>query len=101
MNGNAMQLPGNADALRNITVNGNAMLPLYRHGDTLLVTEDGTVKFGDRVVAEGKSVGLVGGTLLHRSKELTVLIRGGNPNREVAIPASELVFFGRIVWASQ
>ncbi len=101
MNGSAAHLPGHADALRSIAVNGNAMLPLYRHGDTLLVAEDATVKFGDRVVAEGKSIGLVGGTLLHRSKELTVLIRGGNPNREVAIPASELVFFGRIVWASQ
>jgi hypothetical protein len=101
MNGKAMQLPGNADALRNITVNGNTMLPLYRHGDTLLVAEGAAAKFGDRVLAEGRAAGLVGGTLLHHNKELTVLIRGGNPNREVVIPASDLVFFGRIVWASQ
>ncbi len=76
MNGSAVKLPLHADALRSITVNGNTMLPLYRHGDTLLVAEDAAVKFGDRVVAEGKIAGLVGGTLLHRTQQITVLIRG-------------------------
>ena len=101
MNSYSMQLPENAANFVPVNVNGNTMLPLYRHGDMLLVAENAPVKFGDRVVVESKSSGWLGGTLIHHSKDLTVLIRGGNHNKEVAITSQDLQFFGRIVWASQ
>lgn len=95
--------PGLKDAEKLVAVNvkGNTMLPLYRHGDTLLVAKDVPVKFGDRVVVESRVSGWLGGTLVHHNTEHTVLIRGGNPKHDVTVPAADLRFFGRIVWASQ
>ena len=97
----AAPLPENAETLLAVDVNGNMMLPLYRHGDVLLVAKDVPVKFGDRVVVDSKASGLLGGTLVHHGKDKTVLIRGGNPNREIALHSDDLNFLGRIVWASQ
>jgi phage repressor protein C with HTH and peptisase S24 domain len=97
----AAPLPENAETLLAVDVNGNMMLPLYRHGDVLLVAKDVPVKFGDRVVVDSKASGLLGGTLVHHGRDKTVLIRGGNPNREIALHSDDLSFLGRIVWASQ
>jgi len=101
MNQGAAPLPEQAETLLAVGVNGNTMLPLYRHGDILLVARDAPVKFGDRVVVESKAAGLLGGTLVHHGKDKTVLNRGGHPNREITLQSEDLSFLGRIVWASQ
>lgn len=94
-------MPGSSENLTQVTVSGNAMLPLYRHGDILLVNRDAPAAIGDRVVVESRSSGWIGGTLVRRGKDATVMLRGGNVSKDVAIPGEEIAFFGRIVWASQ
>jgi phage repressor protein C with HTH and peptisase S24 domain len=89
------------ESLRQIVVSGNGMLPLYRHGDQLLVASTETAKCGDRVVVEGDDFGTVAGTLIHFGKEQIVVAMGGQPSKSLRVDLSAAKFFGRVIWASQ
>lgn len=88
-------------SLRQIVVSGNGMLPLYRHGDQLLVAGTENAKCGDRVVVEGDDFGIVAGTLIHFGKDQIVIAKGGQPSRSLRVDLSAARFFGRVIWASQ
>lgn len=89
------------DGGRVITVHGNSMLPLYRHGDQLIVSDKVPIALGDRIVIESRMHGLLGGTLLYRNTSGVTLMLGGRSRRDVLIPPEQIDFLGRIVWASQ
>lgn len=86
---------------KTITVHGNSMLPLYRHGDRLIVSDTIPIAIGDRVLVESRGQGTLGGTLLYLNKHCIALMLGGRSRREVLVDSSEVEFLGRIVWASQ
>lgn len=86
---------------RIIEVFGNDMLPLYRHGDRLIVSEKAPMKVGDRVVVCTASTGYLGGTLVHRSSKYVTLNRGGRSDRDITINVGDMGFIGRVIWASQ
>lgn len=88
-------------SLRQIVVSGNGMLPLYRHGDHLLVAGTESAKCGDRVVVEGDDFGIVSGTLVHFGKDEIVIAKGGQPSRSLRVDLTAARFFGRVIWASQ
>jgi phage repressor protein C with HTH and peptisase S24 domain len=89
------------DGGRTITVLGNSMMPLYRHGDRLIVSDKLSATIGDRIVVESSTHGTLGGTLLHRDENCITVMLGGKTRREVLVRLSEVEFLGRIVWASQ
>lgn len=86
---------------RTVTVHGNSMLPLYRHGDRLIVSDSLPITVGDRILVESRDHGMLGGTLLHRDSKCVAVMLGGQSRREVLVDSSEVEFLGRIVWASQ
>jgi phage repressor protein C with HTH and peptisase S24 domain len=88
-------------SLRQIVVSGNGMLPLYRHGDQLLVAGTESAKCGDRVVVEGDDFGIVAGTLIHFGQDQIVIAKGGQPSRSLRVDLAAAKFFGRVIWASQ
>ncbi len=84
-----------------LKVQGDSMLPLYRDGDVLIVEPGARVHKGDRVVVKTLA-GEVMAKVMSRRTERSVLLMSLNPdhpNRE--IPASEIEWVARIVWASQ
>lgn len=89
------------DDLRTIVVFGNAMLPCYRHGDRLIVSETAPLKPGDRVVVQTGSQQTIGGTLVRRDRKAVVLTAVGLGKRDVVIDKEDVSFLGRIIWASQ
>lgn len=89
------------ESLISIVVQGNSMLPLYRHGDILLVTSKYQPRVGDRVFVESRTAGRVGGTLAHLSANSIVINRGGSVNRELLLSIADVAFFGKVEWASQ
>lgn len=89
------------DGGRIITVSGNSMMPLYRHGDQLIVSDQAPMSVGDRIVVESGSHGTLGGTLLYRDKSCIALMLGGRSRREVHLDPSDIRFVGRVIWASQ
>lgn len=86
---------------RTITVHGNSMLPLYRHGDRLIVSDTVPIAVGDRIFVECREHGILGGTLLYRNSKCIALMLGGRSRSDVLVDPSQVNFLGRIVWASQ
>ena len=86
---------------RAIHVYGNGMLPLYRHGDQLIVSAAVPVRIGDRVIIEMKDKRQVCGTLFHKAEDVFGINLGGQMRKETLIRASDIEFLGRVIWASQ
>lgn len=89
---------GGAYALQ---VQGDSMLPLYRDGDRLIVDPSAGVRRGDRVVVKTAAGEVMAKVLAKRSAE-RIELQSLNPAHPVrVIPAREIEWIARIVWASQ
>lgn len=84
-----------------LEVSGNSMEPLYRKGDILLVSPAAQVRKGDRVVVKTKD-GEVLAKELKRKNAKAVELASLNPaHKDRSIPAADILWIARIVWASQ
>ncbi len=84
-----------------LEVQGDSMLPLYRHGDMLVVQPNAVVRKGDRVVVKTTS-GEVMAKVLERRTPTSVDLVSLNPDHpQRRLAASEVEWLARIVWASQ
>jgi len=84
-----------------LEVSGESMLPLYRDGDTLIVSPSSSIRRGDRVVVSTRDGEVMVKELVRRTAR-RVELRSFNPEfpgREFA-PA-EIAWMARIVWSSQ
>ncbi len=86
---------------RTIKVFGNSMLPLYGHGDMLIVSDGVPIAVGDRIVIESGRLGLIGGVLVHRDNTAISVTLGGKSRREVLIKPDDVTYLARVLWASQ
>lgn len=97
-----VELPATeGDGAYALQVHGESMLPLYRHGDVLVVQPSAPLRRGDRVVVK-TTTGEVMAKVLEKRTPTTVELLSLNPehpNRKFA--ASEIEWLARIVWASQ
>lgn len=84
-----------------LEVQGDSMLPLYRHGDMLVVQPNAVVRKGDRVVVKTTS-GEVMAKVLERRTPTSVDLVSLNPDHpQRRLAAGEVEWLARIVWASQ
>jgi phage repressor protein C with HTH and peptisase S24 domain len=84
-----------------LEVSGNSMEPLFRKGDILIVSPAAPLRRGDRVVVKTKSGEVLAKELKRRTSK-TVELRSLNPAHEDrTLPASDVLWIARIVWASQ
>jgi phage repressor protein C with HTH and peptisase S24 domain len=84
-----------------LEVSGDSMEPLFRDGDILLISPGATVRKGDRVVVKTKD-GEVLAKELKRKSAKSIELRSLNPShRDRVLPASEVDWIARILWASQ
>ena len=90
-----------SDGAYALQVQGDSMLPLYRDGDVLIVEPTATIKRGDRVVVKITTGEVMAKVMSRRSAEKIELtsLNPAHPMRTV--PAKELEWIARIVWASQ
>lgn len=97
-----VELPGPAgEGTYALGVRGDSMLPLYRHGDILIVDPNATVRRGDRVVVK-TSAGEVMAKVLERRSAGEVELMSLNPEHPPrTIPSASVEWVARIVWASQ
>lgn len=84
-----------------LQVQGDSMLPLYRDGDVLIVEPLATVRKGDRVVVKTASGEVMAKVLARNGKEKISLVSLNPTHPPRDIPASEVEWIARIVWASQ
>ena len=84
-----------------LQVQGDSMLPLYRDGDVVIVDPAAQLRKGDRVVAK-TATGEVTAKILSRKTAKMVELQSLNPDHpDRTIPAADIVWMARIVWASQ
>jgi phage repressor protein C with HTH and peptisase S24 domain len=84
-----------------LKVTGDSMLPLYRDGDTIIVSPSEPTRKGDRVVVKTRD-GEVMAKVLHRKTPKSVELASLNtdhPHR--TIPMVDIEWIARIIWASQ
>jgi phage repressor protein C with HTH and peptisase S24 domain len=93
--------PGAAGSAYALKVAGDSMLPLYRDGDTIIVSPMAPVRKGDRVVAKTKT-GEVMAKILQRQTGEKVILSSLNPEHgDREFRRTELDWIARITWASQ
>lgn len=90
-----------ADGAYALKVQGDSMLPLYRDDDVLIVQPGARLHRGDRVVVRTTDGEVMAKVLVRQnSKGIELLsLNPDHPNRQ--IPAREVDWVARIVWASQ
>lgn len=97
-----VDLPGVTDTnAYALSISGDSMLPMYRHGDIIVVSPAAPVRQGDRVVARDRK-GAVMAKLLLRRTARSITLASLNPEfPDLDLPAEAVLWMHRIVWASQ
>jgi phage repressor protein C with HTH and peptisase S24 domain len=84
-----------------LEITGDSMVPVYREGDTIVVSPGATVRKGDRVVVR-TSDGQVMAKILQRQSAKTIELASFNPDHPVkTLDAKNVDWMARIIWASQ
>ncbi len=84
-----------------LEVSGDSMLPVFRDGDTIIVSPGSNVRRGDRIVVRTHE-GEVLVKVLYRQTAHTIEIMSFNPDYENRIlQTTEIDWIARILWASQ
>ncbi|MEM1378794.1 MAG: helix-turn-helix transcriptional regulator [Pseudomonadota bacterium] len=84
-----------------LEITGDSMLPLYRDGDTIIVSPTASVRRGDRVVVKTYD-GEVMAKILKRKTSLSIDLASVNPEHEDRhLPMTDVAWIARILWASQ
>lgn len=84
-----------------LEISGDSMEPLFREGDVVIVQPDAQLRRGDRVVVRTTS-GEVTAKILGRRNEQTIELISLNPAYPArTLPAQDVEWTARIVWASQ
>jgi phage repressor protein C with HTH and peptisase S24 domain len=90
-----------ADRVYALEIAGDSMEPSYRSGDIVIVQPGAAVRRGDRVVVRTRA-GEVMAKVLGRRNEQSVELVSLNPAHPPrTLPAAEVDWIARIVWASQ
>ena len=94
--------PGLADPYAYaLEVAGDSMEPVYRDGDTVIVSPQANIRRGDRVVVKTKG-GEVMTKLLLRQSTHKVDLQSLNPQHENrSLPIEDVEWMARVVWANQ
>jgi phage repressor protein C with HTH and peptisase S24 domain len=97
-----IELPGRApEGTYALGIQGDSMLPLYRHGDILIVDPSAPVHRGDRVVVKTTG-GEVMAKVLEKQTTKAIDLLSLNPEHENrTIPTAEVEWVARVIWASQ
>lgn len=84
-----------------LEISGDSMVPVYREGDTIIVSPNSTPRRGDRVVVKTRD-GEVMAKVLQRETTKTLELASFNPDHETrTIERGNVEWMARIVWASQ
>jgi phage repressor protein C with HTH and peptisase S24 domain len=97
-----IEVPGvtdqNAYALE---ITGDSMMPIYREGDTIIVSPAATIRKGDRVVVRTMD-GQVMAKIMQRQTSKTLELASFNPNHATKVmDMKDVDWIARILWASQ
>jgi phage repressor protein C with HTH and peptisase S24 domain len=84
-----------------LEITGDSMLPVYREGDTIIVSPGATVRKGDRVVVKTTD-GQVMAKVMQRQTAKNVELASFNKDHDTkTLDMKDVDWMARIIWASQ
>ena len=84
-----------------LEISGDSMKPAYRDGDIIVVSPGAQIRKGDRVVVKTRDGEIMVKELKRRTSR-TLELQSLNPNHvDRVLPASDVEWIARILWASQ
>jgi len=84
-----------------LTITGDSMMPVYREGDTIIVSPSAEIRKGDRVVVRTND-GQVMAKIMQRQTTKVLELASFNPNHATkTFDMREIDWMARIMWASQ
>lgn len=89
---------GNIYALE---ITGDSMLPLYREGDTIIVSPNATVRKGDRVVVKTANGEVMAKILKRKTAQCVELSSANDAHSDRNFGVDDIEWMARILWASQ
>jgi phage repressor protein C with HTH and peptisase S24 domain len=89
------------DRVYALEITGDSMEPVFREGDVVIVQPGAPVRRGDRVVVRTRAGEVTAKTLGRRNEQTIELValNPAYPTRE--LPAADIDWIARILWASQ
>ncbi|MGO4527034.1 S24 family peptidase [Microvirga sp. 2MCAF35] len=84
-----------------LEVTGDTLAPLYRDGDILIVSPTASTRKGDRIVVCTTAGGILAKELKRRSAKTLEMTSLGKDQEDQVIPAEEVSWSARIMWARQ
>jgi len=84
-----------------LEISGDSMEPVYREGDTIVVSPGANIRRGDRVVVKTTRGEVMAKELLRQSARKVELISLNRAHPDRAVDSHEIAWMARIVWVSQ
>ena len=84
-----------------LEISGNSMQPLYRDGEIIIVSPSSPVRRGDRVVVKTNDGEVMAKELKRKTAKTLELKSLNSEHGDRMLAMSDVVWIGRIVWASQ
>ncbi|SEQ63772.1 Phage repressor protein C, contains Cro/C1-type HTH and peptisase s24 domains [Faunimonas pinastri] len=96
-----VSLPAPEDGTYALEITGDSMLPLYRDGDTILISPSQQVRRGDRVVVKTVEGEVMAKILKRRTDRIIELQSNNVEHPDRVLDLKDIAWMARIVWASQ
>jgi phage repressor protein C with HTH and peptisase S24 domain len=84
-----------------LEISGDSMLPLYRDGDTIIVSPTSQARRGDRVVAKTRAGDVVAKILARQTAKTIELNSFNRDHPPLSLAIGDIAWMARIVWATQ
>ncbi len=97
-----VDVPGVTDnAAYALEITGDSMLPVYREGDTIVVSPSATVRKGDRVVVKTTDGQVMAKIMLRQTAKTLELASFNKEHDTKTLDMKDVDWMARIIWASQ
>ena len=84
-----------------LEIAGDSMEPVYRDGDTIIVSPAAQIRRNDRVVVRTRGGEVMAKQLLRETATKIELLSINRAHPDRSIPRAEIAWMARIIWASQ
>lgn len=84
-----------------LEISGDSMEPVYRDGDTVIVSPAAQIRRGDRVVVRLRNSEVMAKQLVRESATRIELMSINRAHADRVVPREDVSWMARIIWASQ
>ena len=84
-----------------LEIGGDAMAPVYRDGDIIVISPEASLRRGDRVVVKTRDGEIMAKQFLRQSARRLELVSLNSAGPDRVLESEEVAWIGRIVWVSQ